>query len=206
MSSHILTEYPCLITFVASIRAYGAQNEFIEESMKRIDKYTRTARTFTNLNRWINIRLNFLGSLLSTGIAAYLVYAENMKAYNVGFSLAMTVGFNALILEFVRGLNEFEVRGNRYGHVLCTYSRRLITQSLERIIGYIDTEQEEKGTDSRTPPAYWPASGDLRVENLYARYSTDGPHILHDLNFTIKSGERIGVGKNPTTVISSTQC
>ncbi|KAL0950660.1 hypothetical protein HGRIS_007446 [Hohenbuehelia grisea] len=43
------------------------------------------------------------------------------------------------------------------------------------------------------PPAYWPASGDLVVENLSARYSSDGPNVLHNLSFRIKSGERIGV-------------
>jgi ABC-type multidrug transport system fused ATPase/permease subunit len=43
------------------------------------------------------------------------------------------------------------------------------------------------------PPAYWPASGDLRVENLSARYSSDGPNVLHDVSFHIKSGERVGV-------------
>jgi ABC-type multidrug transport system fused ATPase/permease subunit len=31
------------------------------------------------------------------------------------------------------------------------------------------------------------------VHNLSARYSTDGPEILRDLSFHIKSGERVGV-------------
>lgn len=55
-------------------------------------------------------------------------------------------------------------------------------------------EQEPKPTKEGVPPAYWPASGDLRVENLSARYSTDGPVVLHDISFHIKSGERVGVG------------
>jgi hypothetical protein len=32
-------------------------------------------------------------------------------------------------------------------------------------------EQEPKPTESGKPPAYWPASGDLRIEQLSARYS-----------------------------------
>jgi ABC-type bacteriocin/lantibiotic exporter with double-glycine peptidase domain len=31
------------------------------------------------------------------------------------------------------------------------------------------------------------------VENLTARYSKDGPAVLHNLSFEIKSGERVGV-------------
>lgn len=37
--------------FQVSVRAYGAQLLFRQESYKRIDHYTRAARTFFNLNR-----------------------------------------------------------------------------------------------------------------------------------------------------------
>ena len=43
------------------------------------------------------------------------------------------------------------------------------------------------------PPAAWPTSGDLRVEGLYARYSTAGPLVLQDVSFQVKSGERVGI-------------
>ena len=43
--------------------------------------------------------------------------------------------------------------------------------SLERIQGYIDIEHEPEATEAGKPPAAWPTSGDLRVENLSARYS-----------------------------------
>jgi hypothetical protein len=43
--------------------------------------------------------------------------------------------------------------------------------SLERMQSYINVEQEPKPTKQGIPPAYWPASGDLRVEKLSARYS-----------------------------------
>jgi ABC-type multidrug transport system fused ATPase/permease subunit len=54
-------------------------------------------------------------------------------------------------------------------------------------------EQEPKPTEAGIPAAYWPASGSIRAENLCARYSPDGPEVLHDLSFEIKSGERVGV-------------
>uniref|UniRef100_A0A0W0FAJ6 ABC transporter domain-containing protein n=1 Tax=Moniliophthora roreri TaxID=221103 RepID=A0A0W0FAJ6_MONRR len=42
-------------------------------------------------------------------------------------------------------------------------------------------------------PAYWPASGELKIENLPARYSPEGPNVLHELSLTIRSGERVGI-------------
>ena len=47
----------------------------------------------------------------------------------------------------------------------------IATYSLERMHSYINAEQEPKPTKQGIPPAYWPASGDLKVEKLSARYS-----------------------------------
>lgn len=67
--------------------------------------------------------------------------------------------------------------------------------SLERLESYLQLDQEARLNDGRIPPAHWPSSGELRVENLSAKYAPDGPEVLHELSFHIKSGERIGVGK-----------
>ena len=84
----------------------------------------------------------------------------------------MAVGFSGMILWWVRCLNEFEVSGNRYGTIVHFLGAFLIeSSSLERIQAYINIEQEPKATKDGVPPAYWPASGDVKVENLSARYS-----------------------------------
>lgn len=67
--------------------------------------------------------------------------------------------------------------------------------SLERIQQYLVIEQEPRPITNKEPPAYWPASGALSVDGLSARYSVDGPDVLRDLSFEVKSGERIGIGR-----------
>ncbi|KAH7930564.1 hypothetical protein BV22DRAFT_1124835 [Leucogyrophana mollusca] len=166
------------IAGLTSIRAYGAQESFKRESLVRIDRYTKSARMFYNLNRWVSVRIDAAGALFSSGLAAYLVYGRGAaQASNIGFSLNMAVGFSSMILWWVRMLNEVEVNGN----------------SLERIDSYLKIEQEPKPSEGGEPPAYWPSRGDLRVDGLSARYSSDGPKVLHDLSFHIAPGERVGV-------------
>ena len=104
--------------FAVSIRAYSAQNSFRQESSHRIDKVTRASRTFYNLNRWISIRIDAVGTIFSSVLAIYLVYGTGAihkpgSAANIGFSLNMAVVFSTMILWWVRYLNEFEVSGNR---------------------------------------------------------------------------------------------
>lgn len=64
---------------------------------------------------------------------------------------------------------------------------------MERIEAYIDIEHEPKSTDKGTPPAAWPTSGDLVIEKLGAKYSVDGPEVLHLVSLNIRSGEKVGV-------------
>ncbi|KAJ7462775.1 P-loop containing nucleoside triphosphate hydrolase protein [Mycena galericulata] len=173
----VLGHFGAAIAGLTSIRAYGAQTSIINISLERIDKYTRTARTFYNLNRWICVRVGHLTSIQAASLACYLVYFQSHSPSNIGFSLNMAIGFSSMILWWVRVLNDFEIQGN----------------SLERIRGYISIEQEPKPTASGTPPAYWPASGKLSVENLSAKYSADGPKVLEDVTFNIQSGERVGI-------------
>ncbi|KAJ3801154.1 hypothetical protein GGU11DRAFT_770568 [Lentinula aff. detonsa] len=166
----VLGHFGAAIAGLTSIRAYGVEEAFKAESLRRIDKFSRAARIYYNLNRWITIRVDVLAALLSCALAAYLVYYRGQSASNTGFSLNMAVGFSSLILWWVRTVND-----------------------LERIQDYISIEQEPKPKSEAVPPAYWPASGNLRVEKLSARYSLDGPRVLHDISFEIRSGERVGV-------------
>ena len=57
----------------------------------------------------------------------------------------------------------------------------------------IRTRQVLLQTPYRGAPSQYRCSGDLRVEGLYARYSTAGPLVLQDVSFQVKSGERVGI-------------
>ena len=102
-------------------------------SLERIDRYTRAARPFWNLNRWVAIRVDAIGALFAAALAFYLVYIQNRTAANIGFLLDQAggftrliqrslllfshtysffpVGFNMMILYWVRIFNDFEVEG-----------------------------------------------------------------------------------------------
>nr|GAT46155.1 ATP-binding cassette transporter [Mycena chlorophos] len=173
----VLAHFSAAIAGLTSIRAYGAQTPFILESIRRINKYTRAARTLANLDRWVAVRLAVVGNGLAAILAFYLVYIHQTRANNVGFSLNMAAGFSMRILFWVRIWNDVQIQGN----------------SLERILQYIHIEQEPKPTESGKPPAHWPSSGELIVENLSASYSPGGPKVLKNISFRINAGERVGI-------------
>ncbi|KAJ7268668.1 hypothetical protein B0H12DRAFT_1009709 [Mycena haematopus] len=190
----VLAHFGATMAGLASVRAYGAQEAVIQGSIDRINRLTRATRTFSNLNRWVTVRIDVLGGLFAASLAYYIVYFQSERPYNIGFSLNMALGFANMILYWVRILNQFEIQGNRRAwNMHFRFLLRLYLYSLERIQSYLTIEQEPKSTPAGIPPAYWPASGNLSVDNLSAKYSQDGPTVLHDITFTIKSGERVGV-------------
>ncbi|KAE9407351.1 P-loop containing nucleoside triphosphate hydrolase protein [Gymnopus androsaceus JB14] len=140
---------------ITSIRAYGAQAMVSEQLLSRINKYSRSARVFNNLQRWMAMRMHVISALFIGVLSWYLVYVKKDSASNTGFSIIMGVTFTDAIFDWVFFMNILEAQSN----------------SLERVDAYLQIEQEPKPTEQGKPPAYWPASGDLRVENLCARYS-----------------------------------
>ncbi|KAF8182307.1 multidrug resistance-associated ABC transporter [Pholiota molesta] len=134
--SPVLAHFSAAIAGIVSIRAYGAQEAFKTESLKRIDHHIRMARVTYNLNRWITV-----------GLAAILIYGKPIGASNTGLSLNMAAEFCSMILYFVRIFNDFEVQSN----------------SLERIQSYIDIDHEPASKDSGKPPAAWPTSDGPKI-------------------------------------------
>jgi hypothetical protein len=74
---------------IVSIRAYGVEESFKSKSMAHINHYSRPSIVFYNLNRWVDIRIDLLGSIFQTGLTAYLVYMTEQRASTIGFSLNM---------------------------------------------------------------------------------------------------------------------
>jgi hypothetical protein len=86
----VLGHFGAAIAGLVSIRAYGAQDRFKLESYHRIDRYTRAARSFYNLNRWVCVRIDALGGLFAAGLAAYLIYGQRLSSSaDTGFSITM---------------------------------------------------------------------------------------------------------------------
>ncbi|KAF9645953.1 hypothetical protein BDM02DRAFT_3271340 [Thelephora ganbajun] len=129
----------------------------------------------------IPIHVDSTGTIFSPALAIYLVCGAG-AVHKPGSAANIGFSLNMAVgfsgAVLVRCLSESEVNGNR-------------------------TPTDTWGV----PPAYWPTSGELTVENLSAKYNADGPEILHGLNFHIRSGECVGVigrtGSGKNSILTS---
>ncbi|KAH0816056.1 hypothetical protein GEV33_006734 [Tenebrio molitor] len=78
--------------------------------------------------------------------------------------------------------------------------------SVERVIEYADVTPEASGGIC-TPPESWPSEGNITFSSVSMRFSFDKPLVLKEVNFTVKSGEKIGIvgrtGAGKSSLISA---
>lgn len=64
--------------------------------------------------------------------------------------------------------------------------------SVERLVEYKDLKTE-KVEDGKTPQSSWPQEGNLEFKSVWMRYSEKDLYVLKNLNFSIKSKEKVGI-------------
>ncbi|KAJ2455841.1 hypothetical protein EV183_000456 [Coemansia sp. RSA 2336] len=174
----VISLYGELISGSKIIRAFGLECEFMAEMIKRYCIYHKAEFTKRSASRWMRIRISMTGSLVTFAMVLFIVANSHLiKSGLAGFIMVQTIGILQETLVAVRKYSDLE----------------LSLTAVERIDQYLHIEHEPSIPQSGlTLPARWPASGNLAVNNLVTGYTSNTP-ILHNLSFSIKHGEKIGV-------------
>ncbi|KAG0339821.1 hypothetical protein BG004_006659 [Podila humilis] len=164
---------------VSTLRAMGATQRFISLHNQRADRAAETALAFGIANRWLKVRIEFLGSLivLSAALLAVLNRGQ-LSAGAVGLSLTYAMAITVDIAYLVRSFSELQ--------------HQLI--SVERIEEYASLRQEAPLITGVTlPNKDWPAEGKIVFRDYSTRYREGLGLALKNISFEVKGGEKIGV-------------
>ncbi|KIJ61575.1 hypothetical protein HYDPIDRAFT_31181 [Hydnomerulius pinastri MD-312] len=129
------------------------------------------------VNRWLSTRFNLLSSAVVglTGLVA--VMSPSISASLAGFALAFSSNITHNLLFLVRrfvGLEQSMV-------------------ALERVKEYSELKREPPEFVEPRPDSAWPENGHIKCEDLVIRYAPELPNVLHQLNFEVHPGEKIGI-------------
>ncbi|GBB99870.1 hypothetical protein RclHR1_03660017 [Rhizophagus clarus] len=176
--SPIYSHFGETIIGISTIRAYGATKRFMEELLLRIDVNNRPFFMKCTLNRWLSVRFNILGSLLSFTAGIFILWnLDRIDAGLAGLSLSFAMAFSKQVMWSVRFYAEFEMGLN----------------SIERVCEYLEINQEADAIIEPRPPASWPHNGNIKVENLLVRYSRELEPVLHHISFEVFGQEKVGI-------------
>ncbi|KAI4140681.1 MAG: hypothetical protein L6R39_005689 [Caloplaca ligustica] len=164
---------------ITTIRAYGHERRFIRDNLNRVDKHNRPYIYLWAANRWLALRVDVAGALVSFFAGVFIILRiKTIDAGAAGLSMTYAVMFSENILWLVRLYSVNEQNMN----------------SVERVKEYMDVEQEAEAIkpDAR-PPSNWPSHGAIEFINYSTRYRPDLDPVLKNLSFRIQASERVGI-------------
>ncbi len=166
---------------LTTIRAYGISDDFARTNARMVDNNIKSYFVTVAIQRWLALRLEWLGACISV-LAAVLsvVAAQNgqLTASRAGFSLSFLFGLTNLLNQTVRQFADVETGMN----------------SVERLLHYTAHIEQEAPFESHTPPPKgWPERGEIVVKDLRMRYRKDTPLVLKGVSIKVPSGSRVGI-------------
>ena len=131
--------------------------------------------------RWIGIRIDMLGLLLTFIIAVLTVTARfSISPSQIGLALNYIITVQQALGILVRQFTELESDMN----------------SVERVIHYAkNLEQEESSHEipEGKPEVPWPTEGRIEIKNMFLKYRPESPDVLSGLSMDVAPGEKIGI-------------
>ena len=177
--SPIYQQFGETLSGIVTIRAYGDEKRFVRDNQHRLDTHHRPFIYLWAANRWLALRVDFTGALVSFFAGTFVILSMGtIDAGSAGLSLTYAVMFTENVLWLVRLYSINEQNMN----------------SVERVKEYIEVEQEAKAIiDEARPAGNWPSQGAIQFMNYSTRYRSDLEPVLKDLTFSIRPGERVGI-------------
>ncbi|CAM9476059.1 unnamed protein product, partial [Hapterophycus canaliculatus] len=179
--SPIYAHFSESVNGVSTIRAFGAQERFVQESCRRVDACNRAHFYLWVSNRWFNVRIQLVGATVAVLAGAFVVWwgKDHIEATVAGLALLYALQFTDAVKYLVRQHALLEMQMN----------------SVERILEYTKDVPQEAApvVQGHRPPPKWPAEGALTVKNLTVQYpSTDSP-VIRGMSFDVEPRTRVGI-------------
>ncbi|XP_021258943.1 multidrug resistance-associated protein 1-like isoform X1 [Numida meleagris] len=190
--SPVISHFTETILGGSTIRAFGHQERFIRKNNDVV--YENLVYFYNNVisNRWLSVRLEFLGNLMVFFAALFVVLAGNtVSSSTVGLSISYALNIIQSLNFWVRKACEIETNA----------------VSIERVCEYANMDKEEPWITSKRPPVGWPDRGIIEFVNYKAKYRKDLGLALNDISFQTRNKEKVGiVGRTGAGKSTLTNC
>ncbi|PNF24809.1 hypothetical protein B7P43_G15136 [Cryptotermes secundus] len=177
--SPIYSHFGESITGAQTIRAYGVQQRFMQESESRVDFNQICYFPSIIANRWLAVRLEMVGNLIIFFASLFSVLGrDTMSPGLVGLSVSYALQITQTLNWLVRMTSDVETN----------------IVAVERIKEYGETEQEAPwDIPTNQPSSSWPEKGEVEFKDYQVRYREGLDLVLRGISFTVKGGEKVGI-------------
>lgn len=176
--SPIYSHFNETLSGISTIRAYDCVDRFVNHSDNLVDRNQSCSYPNIIANRWLSLRLEFFGNLITAAAALFSVYYRGVVGAGVaGLTISYSMSITQTLSWLVRMTSDLETN----------------IVSVERILEYTRNKQEDLWVKSDRPKPDWPDKGTITIEHYSTRYRDDTDLVLRDLDITIKAREKLGI-------------
>ncbi|XP_071498097.1 ATP-binding cassette sub-family C member 9-like [Diadema antillarum] len=161
-----------------TIRAFQDEKRFFNIAIERILKNNAVFLYLVTAQRWVAIRLDYLGALavLMSSLASVLAALNGgLDSSYVGLVISYSLEISLYMNLVVRAAADLELQMN----------------AVERVQYYTEVPTEDY--DGIEPPRSWPDKGDINLENISVRYAKDLDPVLQEVTLHIPEKEKLGI-------------
>jgi len=179
--SPIISWFSESLAGLSTIRAFNQQAIFTEINERRVDRNQMCYLPSTTVNRWLAVRLEFIGAaiiLISSMLAVGALVTTGVDAGLVGLVISYALNATSSLNWLVRSASEVE--------------QNIV--SVERMLQYIELKPEAPYEIPETQPeGAWPTDGRVEFRNYSLRYRPELELVLKSISITLNPGEKIGI-------------
>ncbi|CAI5450082.1 unnamed protein product [Caenorhabditis angaria] len=180
--SPIYSHFSETIQGAASIRAYNKVTQFCDQSGDKVDTFIRCRYTSLVANRWLAVRLEFVGNCIIFFAALFAVLSKEFgwitQAGIIGVSISYALNITEVLNFAVRQVSEIEAN----------------IVSVERVDEYTNTPNEAPWKiEGKTVQTGWPTNGIVKFDKYSTRYREGLDLVLHGISADVMAGEKIGI-------------
>ena len=192
--SPVYSHFQESLSGVSTIRGYKKQDSFIQENEDRVDRNQEVYYPSICANRWLAIRLEFVGHFVVFFAAIFAVVSRQMGITNaglIGLSISYALSITSVLNWLVRMTSELEAN----------------IVSVERVKEYAELKREASPvTEKINLPDNWPQRGLVEFQEYSVKYREDLDLVIDKLNLKIADGQKLaivgrtGAGKSSLTL------
>lgn len=179
--SPIYAQFQETLDGITTVRAYNQTERFNFMNQGYIDTNNKAYFPGVSANRWLAVRLEFIGSFIILSAATFSVWSlpfGHISAGSIGLALSYALNITQTLNWVVRMSVEAETN----------------IVSVERVLEYCDIKPEAPlVVPDHRPPEGWPAHGAISINDYSCRYRPELPLVLKHVNLDIKPGEKLGI-------------
>uniref|UniRef100_A0AC11APP0 Uncharacterized protein n=1 Tax=Ovis aries TaxID=9940 RepID=A0AC11APP0_SHEEP len=169
--SPVISHFCETLLGVSTIRAFGHEQRFIQQNKEVVNENLVCFYNNVISNRWLSIRLEFLGNLMVFFTAVLTVLAGNsIDSAIVGLSISYALNVTLPLI-----------------------SKWLVSQSGPVKTFLTTLLKIAPWITSKRPPSQWPNKGVVEFVDYRARYRDDLGLALQDITFQTHGEEKVGI-------------